>query len=343
MSLNKINIVVAGATGYVGLDLINILSRHLRVNIKYLCAKKKIGKNINYFDKRIKKKLPKITKLESVNWSKINVLFTCLPTGESQVIIKSLIKYRNLKIIDLSADFRLNRESSYKKYYGSKHKAKDLLKFSIYSLTEFVKKEIKKYKIIACPGCYPTSIQLPLIPLLKMNLIKKKNIIIDSKSGYSGAGKNLKEKFTHKNLYSSIHTYGIHKHRHTSEIDQEFSKISNSKVNYTFVPHLIPTFRGMLSTIYVEKTNGVTTKKIYNELKKYHKKNYFIKIAPLNKNLGTENVLNTNFCEISVCSLKDKNKLLILSAIDNLVKGAAGQAVQNMNVIFGYKENLGLL
>ena len=176
-----------------------------------------------------------------------------------------------------------------------------------------------------------------------MNLIKKKNIIIDSKSGYSGAGKNLKKKFTHKNLYSSIHTYGIHKHRHTSEIDQEFSKISNSKVNYTFVPHLIPTFRGMLSTIYVEKTNGVTTKKIYNELKKCHKKNYFIKIAPLNKNLGTENVLNTNFCEISLCSLKDKNKLLILSAIDNLVKGAAGQAVQNMNVIFGYKENLGLL
>ena len=343
MSLNKINIVVAGATGYVGLDLINILSKHLRANIKYLCAKKKIGKNINYFDKRIKKKLPKITKLESVNWSKINVLFTCLPAGESQVIIKSLIKYRNLKIIDLSADFRLNKESSYKKYYGSKHKAKDLLKFSIYSLTEFVKKEIKKYKIIACPGCYPTSIQLPLIPLLKMNLIKKKNIIIDSKSGYSGAGKNLKEKFTHKNLYSSIHAYGIHKHRHTSEIDQEFSKISNSKVNYTFVPHLIPTFRGMLSTIYVEKTNGVTTKKIYNELKKYHKKNYFIKIAPLNKNLGTENVLNTNFCEISLCSLKDKNKLLILSAIDNLVKGAAGQAVQNMNVIFGYKENLGLL
>jgi N-acetyl-gamma-glutamyl-phosphate reductase len=343
MSLNKINIVVAGATGYVGLDLINILSRHLRVNIKYLCAKKKIGKNINYFDKRIKKKLPKITKLELVNWSKINVLFTCLPAGESQVLIKSLIKYRNLKIIDLSADFRLNRESSYKKYYGSRHKAKGLLKFSIYSLTEFVKKEIKKYKIIACPGCYPTSIQLPLIPLLKMNLIKKKNIIIDSKSGYSGAGKNLKEKFTHKNLYSSIHAYGVHKHRHTSEIDQEFSKISNSKVNYTFVPHLIPTFRGMLSTIYVEKTNGITTKKIYNELKKYHKKNYFIKITPLNKNLGTENVLNTNFCEISLCSLKDKNKLLILSAIDNLVKGAAGQAVQNMNVIFGYKENLGLL
>ena len=342
MSLNKINIVVAGATGYVGLDLINILSRHLRVNIKYLCAKKKIGKNINYFDKRIKKKLPKITKLESVNWSKINVLFTCLPAGESQVIIKSLIKYRNLKIIDLSADFRLNKESSYKKYYGSKHKAKDLLKFSIYSLTEFVKKEIKKYKIIACPGCYPTSIQLPLIPLLKMNLIKKNNIIIDSKSGYSGAGKNLKEKFTHKNLYSSIHTYGIHKHKHRSEIDQEFSKISNSKINYTFVPHLIPTFRGILSTIYLELMGKITPKKIYLTLKKYHKNNFFVKIAKFNSSISTGDVLNTNFCKISICKSRDKNKAIIVSVIDNLIKGASGQAVQNMNVAFGYDEKLGL-
>ena len=342
MSVKKINIAVVGATGYVGLDLIKFLSKHPRVKIKYLCAQKKIGKKIQFFDNRIKKKLPRISNLKSVNWKEIDILFTALPTGESQLLAKTL-KNKKVKIIDLSADFRLSNKSLYKKFYNNEHKAVDLIKKSIYSVSEFVRKDIKKYKIIACPGCYPTSIQLPLLPLIEKNLVKKKNIIIDSKSGYSGAGKNLKKRFNHKNIYSSIHAYGIFKHRHTSEIDQEFSKISNSKVNYNFVPHLIPTFRGMLSTIYVEKTNGVTTKKIYNELKKYHKKNYFIKIAPLNKNLGTENVLNTNFCEISLCSLKDKNKLLILSAIDNLVKGAAGQAVQNMNVIFGYKENLGLL
>ena len=343
MSANKINVAVAGATGYVGLDLVKILSGHPRVQISYLCAQKKIGKKIQFFDKRIKKKLPKISKLKSVDWNKVDVLFTSLPTGESQIIVKELLNYENLKIIDLGADFRLKSASSYKKFYGKKHKLKKYLNLSIYSLSEFVKNEITKFNIIACPGCYPTSIQIPLIPLIKKRLIKKKNIIIDSKSGYSGAGKNLKKKFTHKNLYSSIHAYGIYKHRHTSEIDQELFKVSKSKVDYIFTPHLIPTFRGMLSTIYLEVEKGVTAKRIYNELKKSHKKNYFVKILPFNNKLGTENVLNTNFCEISVCVSKVKNRLIILSAIDNLVKGAAGQAVQNMNILFGYKEDLGLL
>jgi len=342
MSLKKVNIVVAGATGYVGLDLIKILSSHPKVNIKYLCAQKKIGKKIQFFDKRIKKKLPKISNLKKVDWNIIDILFTSLPTGASQILAKKLIKYPKLKIIDLSADFRLSNKDKFKNFYKFKHKASNLLKYSIYSLSEFVRKEIKNYKIIACPGCYPTSIQLPLIPLFKKGLIKKKDIIIDSKSGYSGAGKSLKKKFTHKNIFKSIHAYGIFKHRHTSEIDQQFSKISKAKINYIFTPHLIPTFRGMLSSIYVDKQNKVSIKRIHNELKKYHKNNFFIKILPLNKNLGTENVINSNFCEISVCKTNDKNKIIILSAIDNLIKGAAGQAVQNMNIIFGFKENLGL-
>ncbi len=341
MSVKKINVAIVGATGYVGLDLINFLSKHPKVTIKYLCAQKKTGKRIQFFDKRIKKKLPKISKTKNINWEKVNILFTALPTGESQVLAKSL-KNKNIVIIDLSADFRLSNIDSYEKFYKKKHKAKKLIKKSIYSVSEFVKKDIKDYQIIACPGCYPTSIQLPLIPLLKKKLIQKNNIIIDSKSGYSGAGKNLNKKFKHKNLYSSIHAYGTFKHRHTSEIDQEFKKISKTKINYIFVPHLIPTFRGMLSSIYVELSAKVSAKKVLNELKKYHKNNYFVKIMPLNKNIGTENVLNTNFCEISVCFLKEKRKLLILSAIDNLVKGAAGQAIQNMNILAGFKENLGL-
>ncbi len=343
MSLSKkINAVVAGATGYVGLDLINILAKHPKVKIKYLCAQKNIGKKIQNFDKRIKKKLPKITKLNFIEWNKIDILFTSLPPGQSQKIIKKLIKYKNLKFIDLSADFRIKDENVYKKYYGTNHKAKELLKYSIYSISEFVKNEIKKRKIIACPGCYPTSIQIPLVPLLKKKLIKKNNIIIDSKSGYSGAGKNLKKKFKHKNLYSSVQPYGILNHRHLSEINQEFFKASGSQVNYVFTPHLIPTFRGLLSSIYVEKEKGVSLKKIHKELVKFHKNNYFIKVANLNKNIGTGNVLNSNCCEISVCQLKFKNKILILSAIDNLIKGAGGQAIQNMNLIFGFKENLGL-
>ena len=341
MSSKKVNIVVAGATGYVGLDLIKILSTHPKANIMYLCAQKKIGKKIQFFDNRIKKKLPRISNLKSVNWNEIDILFTALPTGESQVLAKTL-KNKKVKIIDLSADFRLSNKSLYKKFYNKEHKAVDLIKKSIYSVSEFVRKDIKKHKIIACPGCYPTSIQLPLLPLIKKNLVKKKDIIIDSKSGYSGAGKNLKKRFNHKNIYSSIHAYGIFKHRHTSEIDQELKKISKSKVNYVFVPHLIPTFRGMLSSIYLELSKGTSANKVFKELKKYHKNNFFVKILPFNKDLGTENVINTNFCEISICTLKEKRKILILSAIDNLVKGAAGQAVQNMNILYGFKENLGL-
>ncbi len=341
MSVKKINIVVAGATGYVGLDLIKFLSKHPKAKIKYLCAQKKIGKKIQFFDNRIKKKLPRISNLKFVNWNEIDILFTALPTGESQVLAKTL-KNKKVKIIDLSADFRLSNKSLYKKFYNKEHKAVDLIKKSIYSVSEFVRKDIKKHKIIACPGCYPTSIQLPLLPLIKKNLVKKKDIIIDSKSGYSGAGKNLKKRFNHKNIYSSIHAYGIFKHRHTSEIDQELKKISKSKVNYVFVPHLIPTFRGMLSSIYLELSKGTSANKVFKELKKYHKNNFFVKILPFNKDLGTENVINTNFCEISICTLKEKRKILILSAIDNLVKGAAGQAVQNMNILYGFKENLGL-
>ena len=252
MSSKKINIAVIGATGYVGLDLIKILSNHPKVNIKYLCAQKNIGKNIQFFDKRIKKKLPRITKIKNVNWHRIEILFTSLPTGYSQVIAKKLFKYKNLKIIDLSADFRLSNPKKFKEFYLTNHKAPNLQKYSIYSVSEFVKQKIKNYKIISCPGCYPTSVQIPLIPLIKSGIIENKDIIIDYKSCYSGAGKNLKKKFSHKNLYSSIYAYGVSKHRHTSEIDQEFSKITKNKINYVFTPHLIPTFRGMLSSIYVK-------------------------------------------------------------------------------------------
>ena len=341
MSVKKINIAIVGATGYVGLDLVKFLSKHPMVTIKYLCAQKKIGKKIKIFDKRLSKKLPPISNLKSVKWNTIDVLFTALPNGEAQVIANSLSN-KKIKIIDLSADFRLSNTFEYKKFYGKDHKAKKLINKSIYSVSEFVKTRIKKYNIIACAGCYPTSIQLPLLPLLKKNLVKKNGIIIDSKSGYSGAGKNIKKKFKHRNIFSAIHAYGIYKHRHTSEIDQEIKKVSKLKVNYTFVPHLIPTFRGMLTSIYLDLNSGVSLNKVFKELKNFHKKNFFVKIKPLNTSIGTENVLNTNFCEISICKLKNKKKILILSALDNLVKGAAGQAIQNMNIAKGFKENIGL-
>ncbi len=344
MALKKINIVVAGATGYVGLELINLLSKHPNAEIKYLCATKSIGKSIKTFDKRIKKKLPRITNLKNVKWNNIDLVFLSLPNGEAQKIVKKIFIYKHIKFIDLSADFRLLSYSDYKKWYKIEHSAKNLIKHSIYSISEFVRNKIKKYRIIANPGCYPTSIQLPLIPLIKKRLINLDNIIIDSKSGYSGAGKNFEKKFKHKNLYSSIYAYNVNFHRHMSELDQEFNKITYNKSNikYTFNPHLLPMFRGILTTIHLTVKKKVSAKKILNELKKYHSKNKFIKIHKINKPIGTGDVINSNLCEISVCESRLKGKVVVFSSIDNLVKGASGQAIQNMNLIYNINESRGL-
>ena len=342
MSLKKLNIAVAGATGYVGLDLVFYLSKHPRIKITYLCAQKNIGSNIQKFDSRIKKKLPKISNLKNVNWNKVDLLYLSLPNGEAQKVTKKLFKYKHLRFIDLSADFRLENTKDYKKWYSKNHFAKNLIKNSIYSIPEFTKNKIKSYRIIANPGCYPTSIQLAIIPLLKKSLIETKNITIDSKSGYSGAGKNYKSKFTHKNIDSSIFAYSIQKHRHMSELDQQFKKVNKSKIEYSFNPHLLPTFRGILSSIYINVKKNVSITKIYNELKKSHNKNNFVKLLKINTPIGSGNVLNTNNCEISICKTRYKKKIVILSAIDNLVKGASGQAIQNMNILYGYKEDLGL-
>ena len=342
MSQKKLKIAIAGSTGYVGLDLVYYLSKHPKVKIVYLCAQKKIGLNIQKLDSRLKGNLPKISKLKDVDWHNVDLLYLSLPNGEAQKITKKLFKYEHLKFVDLSADFRIENVKEYKKWYLINHNAKNLINKSIYSIPEFTKNKIKDFRIIANPGCYPTSIQLALMPLMKKNLIETKNIIIDSKSGFSGAGKNYKSKFTHKNIDKSIFAYGIEKHRHMSELDQQFKKIINKKTEYTFNPYLLPTFRGILSSIYVEKKKNITISKIYNELKKFYSKNIFIKILKVNTPIGSGNVLNTNNCEISICKTGHRKKIVIFSAIDNLVKGASGQAIQNMNLLYDYKENLGL-
>jgi len=343
MSKNKINIAVIGATGYTGLDLIFLLSKHPKANIVYLCATKNIGKKISYFDKRIKKRLPKLTSKKNINWSKIDLAFLSLPNGEAQKLIKKKFsKYKNLKFIDLSADFRINNHDKYKKIYKLKHKAQSLVKKSIYSISEFVKKDIKKYRIISNPGCYPTSIQIPLLPLIIKKMIKTNNLIIDSKSGYSGAGKNFEKKFNHRNLFNSTFAYSTKNHRHIAEIDQEFLKRSKQNIKFTFNPHLLPTFRGILTSIYIELKPKITANRLRNELLKYYKKNKFIKILKVNSELGSGNVLNTNNCEISICETRYKNKIVIFSAIDNLIKGASGQAIQNMNLLYDHPEHLGL-
>ena len=339
--MSKLNALIAGSTGYIGIQLIKLLVKHRKVNIKYLCGNKSLGKEISSFDKSLKNKsLPKIVKFKKKFLKEVDIIFTALPNGQSQIISNYLQPWNTL--IDLAADFRLKKSSNYLKWYNLKHKSIKNIKKSIYSVPEIVEKKVQKYNIIACPGCYPTSILLPIIPLLKKNLIKN-YIIIDSKSGYSGAGRGIHKKYKNKNLYESLSAYGVGFHRHNSELSQEFKNYTNKDIRFIFTPHLTPMFRGMLSTIYLEIQPGLKLQNIQNELKKFYKKKRFIKILPKNTLISTNDTINTNNCYISVFKSKFRNKLIILSAIDNLIKGGAGQAVQNMNLKFKFNEHEGLV
>ncbi len=340
---NKINVAVIGATGFTGLDLVLMLTKHPKVKIKYLCATKNLGKKISFFDNRIKVSLPKISSVSKIDFKIIDLIFLSLPNGKAQKFIKkNFLKNKKIRFIDLSADFRLSDYKIYEKNYKIKHHAKSLINESFYSIPELNNKPIHKFRIISNPGCYPTSIQLPLVPLILKDMIETDNITIDSKSGYSGAGKNLEKKFTHKYLYSSTFAYSTRNHRHICEIDQQFKKLLNKRIFYSFNPHLLPTFRGILTAIYINTKKGKTAKILRDTLEKYYKKSKFIKILKLNSPIGSGNTLHTNNCEISVCETRVKNKLVIFSSLDNLVKGAAGQAIQNMNLIFKFSEYLGL-
>ena len=337
----KLRVLVAGSTGYIGVQLIKLLVKHNNIDIKYLCGNSSIGKEISYYDKSLSyKKLPKIINFNKSLLKNVDLVFTALPNGQAQVISNNLLKHNTL--IDLAADFRLNKSSDYLKWYKLKHKSIKNIKKSIYSIPELNKKKIKKYKIISCPGCYPTSILLPLLPLIKNNLINLKNIIIDSKSGYSGAGRGVHEKFKNENLYESLSSYGVGFHRHNSEISQEIRKFTKKKFNFIFTPHLTPMFRGILSTIYVDLSKNVSINRLERILKKEYFKSRFVQIMKQNTFLSTNSVINTNNCFISICKTNKKDKVIILSVIDNLIKGGAGQAIQNMNFKFNFPEIMGL-
>ncbi len=337
----KLNVLVAGSTGYIGVQLIKLLVKHSKINVKYLCGNTSVGKNIYNYDKTLRsQKLPKIIKFNKKLLIDVDIIFTALPDGEAQEISKYLLKKNTL--IDLSADFRLEKASDYLKWYKLKHRAPNLIRKSIYALPEITGEKIKTFKIIGCPGCYPTSVLLPLIPLIKKKFLKLENIIIDSKSGYSGAGRGVHIKYKDKNLYESLSAYGIGFHRHNSEIEQMINKYNKSKLTFTFTPHLSPMFKGILSTIYVDINKGKTINDLNNELIKFYKKSVFVKVQKKNTLISTNDTINTNNCRISVCKTKYKNKAIILSSIDNLIKGGAGQAIQNMNLRFDFSENIKL-
>ena len=337
----KIKVAVLGSTGYVGLELINILSNHPNVLIKFLGSDSSANKKINNFDNRISsKKLPILSKNSDINISEIDVVFLCLPHGISNKFVKKF--FGKTSIIDLSADFRLDKINIYKKNYNSKHLCPNLLKKFIYGLPEINFDLIKDKKNVSIPGCYPTSILLPLVPLIQENIIKSDNIVCDSKSGYSGAG----VKFDKNNLFSknkyNFYNYNTNKHRHICEIRQELSKNSKSSVKFSFNPHILPIFRGMMTTIYCDLNKTVSQNTLKNCLKKFYSKSKFVKILKETERLDFFRVQNTNHCFITFFNHYDTSKIIIVSCIDNLLKGASGQAIQCMNIMNNLNDSTGL-
>ena len=340
--MNKLKIAIIGASGYTGSELIRILLNHKKVEISALIANSNAGQKIEQlYPHLIHYNLPDLKKLEEVDFSKIDAVFGCLPHTTSQETFAKIFPANpHLKIFDLSADFRLENPADYQKWYEHEHIAQDLQPQAIYGLSEIHRNKIKKSNLIACPGCYPTSALLPLIPLLENNLIETRDIIIDSKSGTSGAGRSLKQGNLFCEVNESVKAYSIGKHRHIGEIEQELSKAAKTPVEIDFTPHLLPINRGIISTIYAKINPKFSVADIQNCLETRYSDEAFVRIISREPNI--KDVVGTNFCVIAAKKARSENKVIIVSVIDNLCKGASGQAVQNLNIVFGFDEKEGL-
>ncbi|MDX2083250.1 MAG: N-acetyl-gamma-glutamyl-phosphate reductase, partial [Rickettsiales bacterium] len=342
--MKKLQVAIIGASGYTGAELIRILLNHKKTEIAALVANSNSGQKIEQlYPHLVHYNLPDLKKIEEVDFSKIDVAFGCLPHTTSQQTFKKLLaeeKNSHLKIIDLSADFRLENLEDYQKWYEHEHVAPNLQPQAIYGLSEINRNKIKKANLIACPGCYPTSALLPLIPLLENNLISNEDIIIDSKSGTSGAGRSIKQANLFCEVNESVKAYAIGKHRHISEIEQELGKAAKQKIEIDFTPHLLPINRGIISTIYAKINPKFSFADIQNCLQTKYEDEFFVRVIDGEPNI--KDVVGTNFCLIAAKPARTKDKVILVSVIDNLCKGASGQAVQNMNIIFGFDEKEGL-
>lgn len=337
-----VRVGVLGASGYTGSEIVRLLATHPYFKITLMTADRKAGQSLgSVFPHLITQDLPDMIAIKDADFSKVDAVFCCLPHGTTQEIIASLPT--TLKVVDLSADFRLRDTTQYEEWYNQPHRAPDLQKEAIYGLTEILRENIRNARVVANPGCYPTSVQLPLIPLLEAGLIQTRNIIIDSKSGVSGAGRGAKEASLYTEIAEGINSYGITRHRHVPEIEQGLSDASKSKVTVSFTPHLMPMSRGMQSTIYVEMASGVNIEDLYQHLCSRYEDEEFVILLQKKAIPHTRNVRGSNYCFMNVFEDRIPGRAIIISVIDNLVKGASGQALQNLNLMMGYPENLGLL
>jgi len=339
--MEKKKVAILGASGYTGSDLLRLLLIHPNVEVTYLTADKHSGKLISDVFPNLRDLID--LELQPLDPNSIpgdvDIVFCALPHGKSASIVKELFN-RSIHIIDLGADSRLSYEN-YKKWYGE-HPCPDLISEAVYGITELKKSDIARAKLVANPGCYPESAILGLAPLFQRKLIDEESIIIDSKSGVSGAGRSPELSYLFCEVNEGIKAYKVGEHRHTPEINEVLSEYTGTEVSVSFTPHLIPMDRGILSTIYVRLKDGLKSSELLDEYDEFYDGEKFIRIRNENEFPSTVEVRGSNFCDIGIKSDPAKKTAIIISVIDNLVKGASGQAIQNMNVMMEFDESTGL-
>lgn len=336
-------IFICGGSGYTGSELLRILHQHDEVEITGVTSEKSAGMKVSDLFPAFYSYSHLI--FESLNVEKIkdraDIFFLALPHGTAQEVAGELVRLGK-KVIDLSADFRLKDPSIYEKWYKITHRYPELLNEAVYGLPEIYRDQIREAKLIANPGCYPTSIIIPLYPFLKEGLIDTESIIADSKSGVSGAGRKAEMALSYCEVNEDFRAYNVAKHRHTPEIEQELSFASGLLMTIDFTTHLLPINRGILSTIYARLKKKISNSDALEILRKYYSNEPFVKIMEQGQVPSIKFIKGTNFCYIGAVVNERTNRLILISAIDNLVKGASGQAVQNMNIMLGIEETKSL-
>jgi N-acetyl-gamma-glutamyl-phosphate reductase len=342
----KARIGVLGASGYTGAELVRLLLRHAGVEIALLTADRRAGQEMReVFPQFAPFPLPRLIAIESIDWSgaALDLIFCALPHGTTQKVIKDLMgKARSTKVVDLSADFRLADLAAYARWYGHAHLAPELQPEAVYGLVEVYRDKIRAARLVANPGCYTSCAELALIPLIRAKAIDAHEIVIDAKSGMTGAGRAAKEEMLFSEVSEGIHAYGVGHHRHMAELDQEFSLAAGRNVVVSFTPHLVPMNRGILSTIYVRGLGGSGPENLHAILLKQYMNEPFVHVLPFGAMPQTRHVRGSNLTFIGVVADRIPGRAIIVSALDNLVKGASGQAVQNMNLMLGFPEAMGL-
>ena len=340
--MNKnIKIAVLGASGYTGGDLIRILLNHNNADIVALSANSKLGKNPSDVHAALyHADLPDFISVKEINFDEVDLVISGLPHNNLHKLINDIPA--KCKVIDMSADFRFSDSDIFNQYYQTTHESPEVLKSSVYGLSEIYRNDIKDARIVACPGCYPTAILLSIIPLIKDGIISIEDIIIDAKSGVSGAGRSNKEDLMFSELSESMKPYNIASHRHTPEIEKIIENICGKELKINFTPHLIPINRGELITLYLKTLNGFSAMEAQSCLNTFYKNDRYVHISNKGLPAETSNVRGSNNCLISVFDDRIKGRIIISASIDNLIKGSAGQAIQNMNIMFGFDEGEGL-